>query len=830
MTLYNYMRPTLFTLFAAFLYTCNCLSAQPAPVPIPEAAFVIRGKIVDGSTDAPLDYATISVFDQADSSLVNGNITDEAGNFRIEVRPGTYFVKVEFLAYQARTIRDVTITRKAPVADLGVVRLQPEAAALDEVLVVAEKSQMEMGLDKKVFNVGKDLSSQGGTAAELLDNVPTLQVDVEGNLSLRGSQGVRILINGRPSGLIGTDPAAGLRSIPANLIERVEVITNPSARYEAEGMAGIINIVLKKDKRGGFNGSFDVSVGVPERYGASFNLNYRASKLNFFANYGLSYNNRPGESSLTQEVFNRSTGVTTITQQESDRLRGGLNNSFRFGADYSLSPKSLLTLASTLRLGDDQNTNETRYIDYLENLNNPVGIVDRLDQESEDEWRTEVELSWRKEYDKKDQVWTADVRYQDNSETEASDLSNQFFTAEGVPTGEDDLFQRSNNDERSNQLIFQTDYVHPFGDEGKFEAGLRQSVRNIDNDYLVEELQEDDVWLPLEGLSNNFRYDERISAAYLIVGDKPGRISWQIGIRPEYTWISTLLLQTNEENVRDFFNVFPSAFLGYELSKTNSIQVSYSRRVNRPRFWDLNPFFSFSDNRNFRAGNPNLDPEFTDSYELSHLLYWDNGSLGSSIYYRYTTNKIERIRTVDENNNSITLPQNLLTENAYGLEFTASYDPYKWWRLNADFNFYRAITDGGNLGENFSADTYTWFTRGTTRFNLSKQTDLQIRFNYRAPQNVTQGRRRSFYSFDLAASQDVLNGRGTLTLSVRDLLNSRRWRYTTEGETAELVFFTEGDFQWRARQATLTFNYRLNQDKRRSRGGRGGDWEGGEEY
>jgi outer membrane receptor protein involved in Fe transport len=683
-----------------------------------------------------------------------------------------------------------------------------------------------MGLDKKVFNVGKDLASQGGTAAELLDNVPTLQVDVEGNVSLRGSQSVRILIDGRPSGLIGSDPAAGLRAIPSNMIERIEVITNPSARYEAEGMSGIINIILKKDQRGGFNGSFDVITGWPANFGTSFNLNYRANKFNFFANYGISYREGPGGGNQYQEFVNGDT--TFITTQNSARNRSGLNNSLRFGSDYAFSATSQLTMAATLRKGDDNNLNETRYVDYLNTVNNPLQIVERTDEESEDEWRTEFSLSYRKEFAKEDQKFTADIRYQQNTESESSDLQNRYFTPEFDPADTDDLFQRTRNEELSDNLIFQADYVHPFGEEGRFEIGLRSSIRNIDNDYLVEEFQ-DSEWQALQGLSNDFRYDENISAAYLILGNKLGKFSWQIGVRPEYSLISTKLLQTDEVNDRDYLNVFPSAFLGYELPGNNSLQVSYSRRVNRPRFWDLNPFFSFSDDRNFRSGNPNLNPEFTDSYEISHIKYWDSGSVGSSIYYRHTTDKIDRIRRVLPNNTSVSQPENLLTEDAFGLEVTTSYDPYKWWRLSADFNFFRAITDGGNIDESLTADTYSWFTRGTSRFTVDKKTDVQVRFNYRAPQRVTQGRRLAMYSIDLAASRDILSDKGTLTLSVRDLLNSRKWRYITEGEGPGFSFYTEGDFQWRARQVTLTFNYRLNQKKQRGRGdGQRGDYEGGD--
>ncbi|MTB50211.1 outer membrane beta-barrel family protein [Lewinella sp. W8] len=818
-----------FQFFFFFLAALLCLapgllSAQSAII-----KGEIRGRVVDGSNGQPLDFATVSLYSAADSSLVGGNTTQATGDFVIEAPLGEYYARVEFLVYETLTIPSINLTKGARKVDLGVIELAPEAEELAEVIVTAEKSTMQMGLDKKVFNVGKDLASQGGTASELLDNVPTLQVDVEGNLSLRGSTGVRILINGRPSGLIGSDPAAGLRSIPANMIEKVEVITNPSARYEAEGMAGIVNIVLKKDDRGGLNGSFDLIAGAPLNLGTSVNLNYRKDRFNFFVNYGLSYREGPGGGSQTNTFF-RPEG-TFITLQESDRNRSGINNSLRFGADYSFSDKSVLTMAGIVRRGDDDNYNETRYFDYLNDLDNPTGAVIRGDNETEEEWRKEINLSYVKTFDRKGQKFSADIRYQDDTEREGSDLFNRFLDANFDPTDMEDELQRSNNTESSDQLIFQSDYIHPFGEEGRIEVGVRGSRRNIDNDFLVEEFI-DQEWMSLAQFSNDFNYDETVAAAYFIIGNKKNRFSWQVGLRPEYSRFSTRLLQTEEVNDREFLNLFPSAFVGYELPNNNTLQLSYSRRINRPRFWDLNPFFSFSDERNFRSGNPNLNPEFTDSYELSHIKIFDKGSVGSSVYYRRTNNVISRIRRVNDDNTTITMPENLLTENAYGVEVTSTYDPTKWLRLSGDFNFFRAITDGGNLEDDFSADATTWFTRGTVRVSPTKKTDIQLRFNYRAPRIVPQGRNKSLYSFDLAASQDIMKDKATLTLSVRDLLNSRRWRYLNEGVTNGNPFRIEGDFQWRVRQVSLTFNYRLNQSKKRggNRGDRGGDYGGEGEF
>ncbi|MCB9041592.1 MAG: TonB-dependent receptor [Lewinellaceae bacterium] len=817
----------LVLLLLTALFQSISLTAQPSAGSLEAellnpARIYLKGKVVEAGAQAPLSYATVSLFGQADSTLIGGNITDEAGQFSLEVKPGAYYIVIEFLAFQPKTIPNIIVSKGQPEINLGVITLEPEATALEEVIVVGEKSQMQLSLDKKVFNVGKDLASRGGSAADLLDNVPSVQVDVEGNVSLRGGGSVRILIDGKPSGLIGMDGASGLRQLQANMIERVEVITNPSARYEAEGMAGIINIVLKKERQAGTNGSFDLTAGYPDNYGAAINLNYRTDKLNLFSNYGIFYRQGPGGGSSYQEVYSGDT--TFITQQNNDRLRGGLSQNIRVGADYFFNPRNILTTAFNLRLGNENNQAETRYRDYLYSLGNPTGITLRTDDEQEDETNIEYALTYKKTFEQEGREFTFDARYQDNTEKEGSDLANHYYTPEFEPDGTPDLLQRSDNKESERQFILQADYVHPLGKNGKFEAGLRSSLRNIDNDYLVTEFT-DDEWITLEGLSNNFQYDENIHAAYLMYGNKLGRFSWQLGLRPEYSQVTTRLLQTDEVNDRSYLNLFPSAHFSYELPGQNAVQVSYSRRVRRPRFWDLNPFFTFSDDRNYFSGNPNLDPEFTNSMELGHLKYWDNASLSSSIYYRHTDGKIDRIRTVNDDGTSITQPENLLSEDAFGLEFTASWNPYKWWKLNGDFNFFRAITDGGNLGDSFESDTYSWFARTSSRFTLWNNTDVQLRFNYRAPQETAQGLRKSMYGVDLAASRDILQDKGTLTLSVRDVFNTNRFRFQAEGEN----FFTANDFQWRARQITLSFSYRLNQKKQRGGQGNGGEQNGGGE-
>ena len=788
-------------------------------------AIKIKGQIIDQGSKAPLEFATISVFSKMDSSLITGGLTDVNGVFEMESRPGPMYAVIEYISYEAQKI-DIQIDREQlrsgnRAIDLGTIEMFESGIALDDVVIRAEKSETQFSLDKRVFNVGKDLANQGGSAQDILDNVPSVTVDIEGAVSLRGSSGVRILIDGKPSGLANQDNANGLRSIPANLIDQVEVITNPSARYEAEGMAGIINIILKKDKGSGFNGSFDVSGGYPTNGGLGANVNYRKGNVNWFANYGLRYRSTPGQGSS----FLRQDRDDETFFQEIDRNmdRSGLSNSLRFGIDFIPNEKEILTGAFLWRKSDEDNFGMITYKDYLNDFpGNQILNTLRTDDEKEDEIDLQYSVNYKKEFSSRKHYFEATVQFQNETETEGSDFLEQstVFIGDAIPN----LVQRSNNEEGNREWLFQFDFVKPIGEEGKFETGLRSSLRSIMNDYLVEE-EQDGSFVRLAGLSNNFNYDENVQAAYVIGGNKSGKFGYQLGLRAEYSDILTELEQTNEVNDRDYFSLFPSSFLNYEFSPGSTIQASYSRRIRRPRFWDLNPFFTFSDSRNTFSGNPNLDPEFTDSYELNYIKYMDDLTITGGFFYRHTTDVIQRILVFNEDGTTNRQPENLATGDDYGLELTFQYSGIKWLRLDGNANFFKQQVNGQNVDATFSSNTTTWFGRFTSRATFWKS-DLQLRFNYRAGRETVQGTTRGIPSLDVGWSKDILGNQGTLTLSVRDLFNSRKRAGTTIGDG----FFREDEFQWRARTATLAFNYRINQKKQRSRGGRGegGDFEGGE--
>ena len=765
----------------------------------------LRGTVQESGKATPLPFASVGVYTQKDS-LVGGGIADEKGNFEVDLPLGTFYALVEFMGFEALKSSVFTLSSKQNTVDLGTIYLQSSTADLDEVVVQGEKTLMELSLDKRVFNVGKDLANAGGNASDILMNLPSVAVDPDGNVSLRGSANVRILIDGKPSGLVSFKGSSGLRQLPANLVERVEVITNPSARYEAEGMAGVINIILKKDSKQGFNGSGEVILGSPLNLGLTANLNYRKNRINWFVNYGLANRVSPGRSKLYQEVYQEEFNALLL-QQRSTSTVNSLNNSLRAGLDYFFSEQSILTASYVWRRSDAHRITDIRYEDYVNTLDYYLGYALRRQDETEDEPNKEAILNFKKRFDQKGKELNASFTYLNYWER-----SNQLFTenafnpmGQTLPKGA--LTQTSLNDEYENQYLLQVDYTQPFATKGKIETGIRTSFREMENDYLVQEKQESGNFETIDGLDNVFLYDENILAVYGIVGNERAKWSYQAGLRAEYTDIETRLVETKESNPRSYTNLFPSGHLNYKANEKNAFQLSYSRRIRRPVYNDLSPYVTFSDQRNFFSGNPNLNPEFTDSYELGHILYLEKSTLFSTLYYRSTKDKIQRIRTVGENGFSVTAPYNLVGEDSYGLEFSGDYVANSWWKLDFNANFFYATVDGSNLNQNFQATTTSMLFRQSSRFTLPKGWDLQVRGNYEARRKTAQGVQKGIFFLDLSASKKILNQRGTLILNVADVLNSRINRYITEGSN----FFTEGESQMVLRQTNLTFTYRIKQ-------------------
>ncbi|MBL0743002.1 TonB-dependent receptor [Chryseolinea sp. Jin1] len=767
----------------------------------------VKGQVVDSLSALPLGYASIAIHAVGDNKLINGNLTDEQGKFTIEVPRGQYYAVINFVGYGASQSNPFTVSSDVLHVDLGTLFIKPKVDVLQEVVVQAQKSSMELSLDKKIFNVGQDLANSGGTASDILMNIPSVAVDPEGNVKLRGSDNVKILIDGKPSGLVSFKGGAGLQQLQASMIERVEVITNPSARYEAEGLGGIINIVLKKEKNEGFNGSIDVITGHPTNYGLAANLNYRRKKINFFINYGFAYRDQPGRSSMYQETYVNDT--TFILDQTNQSTMKGLNNNIRGGIDYYFSEKSILTGSYLFRRSDAKRLTDIVYKDYLFSKDHMVDYSTRRQDETEAEPNSEYSLIYKKIFPGKGHELLTEVKYLDNWESSDQTFTQHFFQPDGTEDASQAILQKSLNDESEKQFLVQVDYTRPIAKEGKLEGGFRRSDRNMINDYVVTQQNPDGSFSVVGDLDNIFYYDETITAAYGILGNKSKWFSYQAGLRAEWTDVKTTLQKTSEVNPRKYNNLFPSVHVTFALPKENSLQLSYSRRVRRPFYNDLSPFMTYSDSRNYFSGNPDLNPEFSNVIEVGHMKYFESGSLSSSLYSRSTNDKIDQIRIVDENGNATTMPRNLLSEKAYGLEVSGTFDITKWWKFDANANFFYASVDGSNIESGYKTTTYSWFARQTSRFSLPANIDFQLRMNYEAPQKTVQGSRKALKYMDVSFSKDIFKGKGTLNLNILDVFNSRIQRSVAEGE----IFYSDRSNQFRRRQINLAVSYRINRVK-----------------
>ena len=801
----------------------------------------IKGKVIDGETDGPLEYATVSLFNSQDSTLVTGVITDAKGAFEIKTKPGKYYVVIQFMGYEAKTIN---VNLKDNVS-LGNIVMSPDSALLEEVEVVAEKSTMSMTLDKRVFNVGKDVSSTAGNAIEVLDNIPSVTVDVEGNVSLRGDSGVQILVDGKVSGLAGVSTQDALRSLQADMIEKIEVVTNPSVRYDAEGTAGIINIVLKKDKRKGFNASVDLRGGFPVQWGEKFfkedfpfqtgigaSLNYRFKKFNVFANYNFNYRDDISDGYTKTEYFEdflfdpalkNHDDATQITEQYTYRNRNRKGHNIRGGFDYYFTDDDILTFSAMYRQSKGHNTPSVTYVDNFPFMN-LQDFSRRTENWFNDRPMMEYTLSYDKYFGTKDNSLKASVRYFTNSDTEWSDIVDaEFLTQEdmdlNIPSFS--VNQSTHTQENQQNLQATVDFVHRYG-FSVVELGGKYTNQLINNNMMVTE---NDV--VLTDYTHDFDYNQQVAALYASYGREFGRFSGQVGLRSEFTLIDTYLKDMDERNNQKYIDFFPTGHLNYSLTEVDQIQASYARRIRRPWYHQMAPFHSYNDDRNIRMGNPALKPIYTDSYEMSYLRFWDKGNINFTAYYRHSTDVIRHFTTV-EGDVSYSRPENFGISDDYGLELVGSLDIAKWFNLNGSINFFKSNTVGDWNGKHYVTDSYNTFARLVAKFRFKKVCDFQITGRYMGPREEPLGYRDANYWCDFAASRDILNRNATISLNIRDVFGSRQHGGESWGDN----FWQYSESTWSTTSVTLNFNYRINQQQKRrmpqAPSGGGDSYEGGE--
>jgi len=777
----------------------------------------ITGTVLEQDTNQPLEYATLVLQSIDNPSKISGGITDANGKYEVEAQPGKYNVSIEYIGYKTYKLPNQNLTKSI---DLGITKLAPDVAELEGVEVVGEKTTVEIRLDKKVYNIGKDLTNSGANISDALNNVPSVTVDVDGAISLRGNENVRILINGRPSALAGFGSTDALRQLPADAIEKVEVITSPSARYDAEGTAGILNIILKKEKTLGFNGSINTTIGYPTSSQINSNLNLRTDKFNIFNTLGYSYREAPGNG-LFDNTYVNGTYDRIIEDRDINRLDKGYNGNL--GIEYFISDKSSITASVFGRISDESDITDNDSKRFIDNI--LTNQTFRKEDEKQDDNSIQVSLNYINNFNDNGHKLTSDFQYSKNTE----DLLTRINENNTVPNN--DLLARENiyQNEIQNEYLFQADYVLPMGD-AQFEAGYRGNFEQTITDYQLDTLNQNSGQFETNlDLTNKFTYDENVNAFYSQYGNKFGKFSFLLGLRLENTQLkgkveSEYDIEALQEILgtevdlnfdKNYLGLFPTFNMTFELNEMESITLGYNRRINRPRGRFINPFPSRSSRTNVFQGNPDLDPAYANAYDLGYLKRWEKLTLTSSIYYQKETNSFERVQEetgqVTSDGISIirSIPINLSTNERIGAEAGVLYNPTKWLRLNGSFNFFQFETDGIFNNVDYGAKNTSWFSRFSSKITLPSKIDWQTNFFYRGPSENSQTKNKGIAFTSMAFSKDVFSDKGTITFNVSDLFNSAKRRSYTE-----TAFFTsDSEFQWRVRQFTLGFVYRFNQPK-----------------
>jgi len=781
----------------------------------------ISGQIIDANTNEQIEYATIALFHKRTKELSSGTISQRNGKFFLEkLKPGKYEVKISFMGYEQRVIEEVMLRMDEPIVNLHKIKIKPNMQSLEEVVIDGSAPRIDYRIDKKVINVSKQITSVSGSAVDVLENVPSIKVDIEGNVSLRGSTGFTVLIDGRPSVLDAND---ALQQIPASTIDNIEIITNPSAKYDPDGTAGIINIITKKNKLQGFSGIVNANLGLNTKYGGDFLLNYKKRNLNIF--FGADYNvrNHPGNSFndrstyISDDLGNITDTIRTVMTGDNARERNMWG--FKAGGDYSIGSNDVIGM--NFRFGDRKMNGETF--------------------SSNQEWRTidDSYLFYNKieKSERGGQFYSAALNYQHKFEKKGHELKAEFSSS-SHDFKDNSIYESSSEagvvtDGRMNtetgpssRLRGKVDYTLPVGEKGKFEAGFQTRFSNSEDLTKMKELNvETGEYETQPEYSNQTTYKRNIHAIYSTFGNEMGNFGYQAGVRGEYTYRDIISKATDEQFGIDRWDFFPTLHLSYQLPKDHQLMASYTRRIQRSRGWYLEPFITWTGPNQVRQGNPDLLPEYIDSYEMGYLKKIGKTNMISlEGYYRETHNKVERVQSVYYDNVMLSTIENVGTDYSLGLEFMFSFQLYKWWEMDLMGDFYKYRVEGVLYEDYFSNNSNNWSSRFNNTFNIRKGTKFQINSMYNGPTVTAQGQREGYYMVNAAVRQDFLDRKLSAVLQVRDIFSTAKREMISSGPD----FLSYSEFKRDAPVVTFSISYKFNNYRanRKSRsGGDGGDME-----
>ncbi len=805
----------LFLIMVTFLFAQPGSGGRQGMSGMP-AQGIITGTVEEFLSGQPMGYANVVLFGVRDSSMVTGTVTAMDGSFKLEEVPyGRFYLVANFIGFKRETIEDIKITPQKSTLEMGVVRLHSSTEDLEAVEITGQKELIEYQIDRKVINVGQDIMAEGGTAVTALENTPSVQVDIDGNVSLRGSSSFTVLVDGRPSVLEGSD---ALQQIPASNIDKIEIITNPSAKYDPDGVAGIINVVLKEKIEKGFNGVVNASVSSNESRSIDFLLNYRYNKFNFFA--GADYNNRSHDGKREYLSQTYQNGDTAFRNSFGDRSRGRIGYGVRTGFDYYLSDKT--TIGVQGRIGYYEfNGNRTSNITSYTNFDGPVDYsASQKEMQRAGDYYSAT-INFQHKFDDSGHQLDG-LAYYRTRDGDDSDEQIEYLTDADWNIIEDEpFFIRTTEVDADEEFRFKLDYAKPVGEEGKFEAGAQARLEEETEKYVYNDWNyPNSEWLEDTLYSNTMDFRRNIYSIYGIYSNQWNSLGYQLGLRSEYTDREIENQKADEPAVIDRWDFFPTLHVSKTFENKDQMMASYTRRIDRPRGWFLDPFISYMDQFNYRQGNPALEPEYTDSYELGYTKRIWESMISLEGYYRITSNKITRIRTLQTDGTFLHTFQNLNNDYALGGELMVRTDPYKWLNINVSGNLYHYRLEGSIEDTDVDTESLNYNARLNAIFSLPKDFKVQLNGMFNGPTVTAQGEREGFLMTSVAVKKDFFNKHLTTTLSVRDLFGTAKWEFISTGTG----FYTYDFFDREAPIVSLSISWNINNYKRQmERNGENGD-------
>ncbi|MGY6561299.1 MAG: TonB-dependent receptor domain-containing protein [Luteibaculaceae bacterium] len=793
-----------------YLYALLLLLSLPSFI---QAQGSISGKIIDTETREPIPFVNIAIKGITNSKYLNGVLSDFNGEFTATDLPyGKHLVTISYIGYHT-LVDSIEVSDSKKNYRWNRITLSPKTEQLQEFEIVAKKDDMMIAIDRKVFNISNNPILEGASAMDALRQIPTLVVDAEGNVSLRGSGNIMIFMNGRPSGITADNLQSVLEGLPANSIENIEVITNPSARFDADGNAGIINIITKKNVSIGSFGSVNAGVGTRNKYNLGGSYNFGGRKLKGMLNLNTQYQEFFRLGSTQRDNFFQDQPITNINTERVG-LNGRTNVNLSGNLDYEINEQSALGLTFVAGYNNRWERDTVAYF-FLEDFNNQTGTLYRENQGAQNNWNGDIGLNFTHNFgDPKSKKKNQLLLGQNVSYYIRDDQQDFWEQEQSIALGYiDQPFREAALRTRLNLIsITQVDYLKDF-ENLSFETGAKLNIRDLRNGFEASIFNYDTEQFENNvNLTNRFDYLEYVSAAYINFNGKINSFGYQAGLRAEHSRIEIDQPETNQSFTREYIDWFPSAFVNKTFGEGYEIQLNYTRRINRPGPWALNPFPDLTDPFNIRTGNPFLEPEYVNSYEFSTVKKWDDHSLTISLFHRTTNDAIQRVTLVDEvtsiaNNTRLNLGR---SENT-GIELIARNQIASWWSNTFNLNVFRNFIEGTGLENSLVTDAINWNFRVMSNFDLAKGYKIQLTGFYLAPVNTPQGRWVGYYHVDLGIRKDILKGKGTLVLNIMDVFDIREYAI----EFDDFNFRSRGQYKWESQWAMLNFTYRIGKSGNR---------------